>query len=310
MDIGAVGAELHATDALQRALAEPRFEVVPIRGVEEQVAHLPRGATVTITCSPAKGIENTLDFSEILLKAGFQVVPHLSARLVRNDTHLGEIVRRLAFLDLHEIFVMGGDAREAVGPYLSALDLLEGLATMGSDIRRIGIAAYPETHPLVDDMTMEQALWEKLRYADYMVTQICFDAQLIARWLAEIRHDGIALPAYIGLPGVVDRKRLLQISLKIGVGDSTRFVAKHKNLVRMLIKPSGYDPTELVTRLADVLRDPALAVAGFHLNTFNQIESTEEWRLSMLAPGLDAEAASLLETGSHRAAEDDLRDVC
>src|SRR6516165_2927375 len=128
MDIGAVGAELHATDALQRALAEPRFEVVPIRGVEEQVAHLPRGATVTITCSPAKGIQNTLDFSEILLKSGFHVVPHLSARLVRNETHLRELVRRLAFLDLREIFAIGGDAREAIGPYLSALDLLEALA--------------------------------------------------------------------------------------------------------------------------------------------------------------------------------------
>lgn len=301
--------EQQANDPLYRALSSPRFEVIPIAGVDEQVAHLPPGAVVTVTCSPTKGIENTLDVSERLLKNGFHVVPHIAARLVSSQAHLREIIRRLSFLDLDEIFVIGGDAREAVGPFVSALEFLDALAGIGSDVRRIGIAAYPETHPLVDDMTLEQALWEKQRFAQYMVTQICFDPLVIARWLAILRQDGITLPAYIGLPGVVDRKHLLRISLKIGVGDSTRFVAKHKNLVRMLIKPSGYDPTELFMHLGDAFRSPALGIEGFHLNTFNQTESTEEWRHNVLTR-LETELRSAQLARPALLDGESLQDVC
>ena len=294
------------TEPLYDALACPRFEVIPIRGVDDQVVYLLPGATVTVTCSPSKGIENTLAQSEALRRAGFHVVPHISARLVSGEPHLREIVQRLDFLDLREIFVIGGDAREAAGPYTSALELLDALAALSSGVERIGVAAYPEAHPLVDDMKLEQALWEKQRYASYIVTQICFDADVTQRWLAQLRQDGIVVPVYIGLPGVVERKHLLGISLKIGVGDSSRFVAKHGNLVRMLVKPHGYDPSELVMALAATVRSPQAGVAGFHLNTFNQVESTEEWRLGLLAR-LARDPGSPPSGRAHR---ETLKDVC
>ena len=59
--------------ALIRALTHPRFELIPIKGVEEQAAYLPRGAKVTVTCSPARGIEHTLLHAEQLARHGLQV---------------------------------------------------------------------------------------------------------------------------------------------------------------------------------------------------------------------------------------------
>jgi methylenetetrahydrofolate reductase (NADPH) len=92
------------------------------------------------------------------------------------------------------------------------------------------------------------------------------------------------LPVYVGVPGAVDRKKLLQISLKVGVGDSVRFLRKQSGLVGMLLKAGGYSPDELVERLAPYAGDELYDIAGLHLYTFNQVERTEEWRQKMLGP--------------------------
>ena len=48
-------------------LENPRFEVFPARGVEDAVAEwIPAGMTVTVTASPAKGLDATLDMTERL----------------------------------------------------------------------------------------------------------------------------------------------------------------------------------------------------------------------------------------------------
>src|SRR5215212_11078464 len=96
---GRVNAEL-GSEGVARAVGEllrhPRFEVLPLDGIEEQVReHLGNDVKVTVTASPRKGLEATLELSERLAAAGYSVVPHLSARLVRDRVHLEESVARL-----------------------------------------------------------------------------------------------------------------------------------------------------------------------------------------------------------------------
>ena len=70
-------------------LARPRFEVIPLYGTEEAVVeHVPTDVTVTVTTSPAKGLEPTLALTERLAEHGYQVVPHIAARHVRDRGHL------------------------------------------------------------------------------------------------------------------------------------------------------------------------------------------------------------------------------
>ena len=65
-----------AADLLRR----PRFEILPLDGIEDQVReHLSPDLKVTVTASPRKGLEATLSLSERLAAAGYPVVPHLSA---------------------------------------------------------------------------------------------------------------------------------------------------------------------------------------------------------------------------------------
>src|SRR3954453_14233500 len=102
MEAGAKTADAAATAAARRGpsvadlLRNSRFELLPLDGIEEQVLeHLASDVKVTVTASPKKGLETTLDLSERLSKAGYPVVPHLSARLVRDRTHLEEVLARL-----------------------------------------------------------------------------------------------------------------------------------------------------------------------------------------------------------------------
>jgi methylenetetrahydrofolate reductase (NADPH) len=271
-------------EALVDALAKPRFELMPVEGARERAVHLPKEAKVAITCSPTKGIESTLLLGEKLSERGFRIVPHISARLVADRAHLEEIVWRLDDLDVEEIFVIGGDARKPDGPFSSAFELLSAMADSGRGFEHAGIGGYPEGHPVIDDDTLHRALLDKQPFATYIVSQMCFDAGAILDWVADIRQGGIELPVYVGVPGVVERKRLLQISLKIGVGDSARFLTKYTNVLTRLFKPGGYRPDELVEKLAPYVGDRDYNIAGFHIYTFNQVESTEKWRQQMLSP--------------------------
>jgi methylenetetrahydrofolate reductase (NADPH) len=271
--------------ALVEALARPRFELIPMEGARERAAHLPKGAKVAITCSPTRGIESTLLLGEELSERGFQIVPHISARLVAGRAHLEEIVRRLDDLGVGEVFVIGGDARKPAGPFSGALELLSAMTDLGHDFEHIGIGGYPEGHPAIDDNTLLRALLDKQPFATYIVSQMCFDPGAILDWAADMRRRGIELPVYVGLPGVVERKRLLRVSLKIGVGDSARFLTKYTNVLTRLLKPGGYNPDGLVKELAPYVGDRDYNIVGFHIYTFNQVESTEKWRQQTLDSG-------------------------
>lgn len=263
-------------------LAHARFEVIPLKGVEEEVDLLPPGSTVTITCSPRKGVDATLDLAERLSAHGYRVIPHLSARLVTGPVHLAAVAYRVAAAGIDEVFVIGGDSKEPAGPYRSALGLLSAWADLPHGLPKVGVGAYPERHPLVDEAVLFDALEAKQRFASSMVTQICFDPDAFVAWLAGARARGITLPVHIGLPGALRRRKLLEMSLRVGVGDSIRFVTKHGNIVNRLVRRGGYRPDAFVAGIAPHAGDLDLGIAGLHLNTFNQIEPTERWRHRMI----------------------------
>lgn len=267
---------------------------MPLKGALSVADHLPPGAEVSVTCSPALGIENTLDFSEELLRRGFYVVPHLSARLVRDEAHLEGILGRLSEAGVREVFVVGGDAKEPRGPYPGGLELLQAMRLLGHDFERIGVPAYPEGHPLVGEEVLTQALLAKQPFASYAVTQICFEPEPILLWLSRVRRAGLALPVYIGIPGVVDLKKLLGISLKIGIGASVGYLRKQHGWLGNLVLRGRYSPESLVRELAPHAGEGG--IEGFHINTFNAVEETESWRRRTLAASGEKNAKSARET--------------
>jgi methylenetetrahydrofolate reductase (NADPH) len=210
-------------------------------------------------------------------------VPHVSARLVRDEAHLRDVLARLEDLAVDSVFVPAGDVSRPAGRFASALELLRAMAEIGHRIPDVGVTAYPEGHPSLSEPALDAALAEKQPLATYLVTQMCFDGGAIARWLARVRAAGIALPAWIGLPGAVDRAKLLATALRIGVGDSVRFLAAKPALAARLLARRRYRPDDLLDALADAVEEPALGVAGFHLYSFNRVEETERWRAAAVS---------------------------
>jgi len=259
------------------------LEIVPVPGIEDRLMQLPAQAYVAITCSPTKGVDATLELVERLASQHLRLVPHIAARMVRDRHHLQDILQRLTQSQIESVFVPGGDAPSPLGIYSGSLDLLRDMAEIGHTFKHIGVAAHPEGHPLISESQLLQLLLEKQVYANYLVTQMCFDPAALIHWLQKMRKAGVTLPAWLGLPGVADRARLFKLSTRIGVGQSARILLKQKGLLRRMLGIRPYRPDELLQGLAPHLGENGIGIPGFHLFSFNDIERTEQWRRDTLA---------------------------
>lgn len=269
--------------ALQRLLTHARYEVLPTATTEEKVlAHVPLDVPVTVTASTSKGLEATLLLSEAFAKHGYVVIPHLAARMIHDRHELEEISDRLGAAGITGIFVPGGDA-DPVGDYADAFSLLEDLAQLEKPFQHIGITGYPETHPKITDDLTVQAMWDKRRHATHVVSNLTFDAGAIKAWVGRMRARGITMPLLLGMPGPIDRAKLLTMATKIGVGESSRFLVKHKNTLARLAAPGGFTGEKFLMQCANVAAKPESLIEGLHIFTFNQIAETEAWRQELLA---------------------------
>jgi methylenetetrahydrofolate reductase (NADPH) len=270
-------------DVLEGLLTRVRYEVLPTAHVVDEVhVAVPMGATVTVTASPSKGLESTLRIAERLAGIGFDVVPHLAARMIAGPGELAEITSRLRGAGITKVFIPAGDADPPAGAYHSALQVLEDLATAGRPFAEVGITGYPESHPSIHDDLTIQSMWDKQRYATQIVSNLTFDPDVLAAWVRRVRARGVQLPILIGLPGPVERVKLLRMATKIGVGESGRFLAKNGGLFARIATPGGYDPIRFLGRAAAAFGPDDLQVAGLHLFTFGQIAETEAWRVAQL----------------------------
>ena len=268
---------------IRKDLENAYMEIIPVPGIEDRIGTLQPNMHVAVTCSPTKGVDTTLELSEKLIAQGFQVIPHISAKSVTGEKHLETIIKKLDELSIESVFVPGGDGPEPLGEFNNAYDLLKALQKSGHNLKKIGIAAHPEGHPDISNKILMEALEKKKGLADYIVTQMCFDANILGDWLVRINQQGIHLPVWVGLPGVIERGPLLRTSLRIGVGDSLRFLKKKSKVAAELMKSSIYNPEKLVTSISEYKDIADTNLAGYHIFCFNQIEKTEKWRTETIS---------------------------
>lgn len=271
--------------AFKRGLLESaRYEILPTRSIRAEVTeHVPLGRTLTVTASASLGLEATLDVAEYLQCAGYRAVPHLAARMIADRRELEEIVDRLVAAGVDSVFVPAGDASPAAGPYASSLDLLRDLSAIAAPFRHIGIAGYPESHPTIHDDITVQSMWDKRDWTTHVVSNLCFDLNTLASWVYRIRARGITLPLLIGMPGRVERAKLIAMATKIGVGESTRFLAKNKGTFARVATPGAFHPQRFIERIAALAAQPYANIEGLHIYTFNQVAETECWRRQWMA---------------------------
>jgi methylenetetrahydrofolate reductase (NADPH) len=262
---------------LRRLLEQARYELIPLRGARTKAEALPAGATVTVTASPAHGIDATLDLAEWLQARGHQAVPHLSARLIRDAAHLGEVLQRARSARLTRAFVVGGDPAGAEG-MRDGLTLLRAMADIGHPFVEIGVPAYPEGHPSIPDDVLQRSLEAKTQYVQHLTTQMSFDAAAVSAWIDRTRAAGITLPIHLGLPGAIELRKLMTIAARIGVAGTARYLTKNRRLLGNLLLPrAAFTPDAFIAAMAPAIGSLSAGVAGLHLFTFNQAEETAAW---------------------------------
>lgn len=255
------------------------YEVIPFKKTEQAVLScVPKEVRLTVTASPAKGQDATVDLAVRLAGHGYTVAPHLSAQQVRDRAHLAEIVDRCREAGITDVFVIGGDPSDTPTEFQHAHDLLVALHELPHGFTDIGIGGHPEGHPSVSHEVLFQALKDKCALATHIKTQIVFDPKVILAWARELKNRGIDLPVHVGVPGAVHRQKLLRVSGGLGIGESAKFLKKQQNMLWRFFVPGGYSPDRIIKGLTPHIGAPDNRIVGFHVFTFNDLGPTEAWR--------------------------------
>ncbi|MCI0431874.1 MAG: methylenetetrahydrofolate reductase [Rhodospirillales bacterium] len=258
--------------------------------VESFKALLPPGTRVNVTFLPGTDYRETVACAARLRGEGMVPVPHIAARSIPDLSALEPYLSRLkSEASVDQVLVIGGGVSKPAGRFDSSLRLLETGLFEKYGIRRIGIAGHPEGTPDIPPAEVEKALHQKAAYAKasgaelYLVTQFCFEAQPVIRWIEWLRRIGIHLPVWIGVPGPATIKTLLRYAQECGIGPSMRVVTRQaRNVAKLLTVQT---PDALLADLAEFqAADPERQLRRLHLYPFGGFAKTCAW-FSSVAEG-------------------------
>jgi len=111
---------------------------------------------------------------------------------------------------------------------------------------------------------------------------MAFNPNEVGDWIVKVRSEGVVLPLYLGVPGVVELTKLMRIATQIGVADSARYLSKNTGLLGHIASAGSFGPDAFLRSLAPIIDDPAARVHGLHVFTFNSIDTTAAWQKRML----------------------------
>jgi methylenetetrahydrofolate reductase (NADPH) len=242
-------------------------------------ALLPAGTPVYVNHLPRHRLADSLEAIAALRAAGLEPVPHVAARRIANRGELESFLRRAG---VRKTLVIGGDEPAALGPYADGAALIRTGLLEDCGVREIGLPGYPEGHPRIPQMALEQAFSEKLALAAghglsaYVVTQFCFAPARILEYCASLARSAPGVPVYVGFAGPTSPAALLRYAQRCGVSASLRALqAQGLNAVRLVTRT---DPGEQLAALARFCAAHAQCnVVGVHLFSFGGVTAAAAW---------------------------------
>ena len=187
---------------------------------------------------------------------------------------LAEILVEFRKAEVENLMALGGDPPTdpdaGEGELAHAIELVELARAIGGF--SIGVAAHPAGHPRSPDMEFDRdRLAEKMRLADFGVTQFFFKPQEYLKLVEDLAARGVDTPV---LPGIMPVTSLEAIPRRAQMG-----AAVPPDLVAIL-EAAGDKPSvraagiEMATRLCQDLLDAG--APGLHFYTLNSSAATRE----------------------------------
>lgn len=253
------------------------------KSLDEAATVMRPGSRVYIASLPSDNAERQIAAASLVKKAGLIPVPHIVARNIKNRGALDELLRRLAFeAGVDRALILGGDRDKPAGDYECALQIIESGLLEKYGYKRIAIGCYPERHPRISDQSLDAARARKLAAAErvglevILISQLCFDANAIVKFVERIRAEGVKARFRVGVAGPAKRSTLLKYAMICGVGPSLRALRERQELTQSLL--AGETPEALLKEVAVAYaKNPALNIWGVHFFTFASLRASIEW---------------------------------
>jgi methylenetetrahydrofolate reductase (NADPH) len=254
--------------------------------MDAAAARLDPGTEVFLTWIPGADPMNMVAAATKLRRAGLLPVPHIAARIIESAAQLEQLAAQFAGdAGVDRVLIVGGDREKPAGPYDSSLAVMRSGALQRVGIIRTAIGGFPEGNPNIPDTLLAEALTAKLNFARStglqlsIVTQFCFEAEPIVKWLRSLRAAGIDVPVSVGLAGPAGIIALTRYAIRCGIGNSLRVLTEKPSFAKLLIE-KGPEPIihELAAKAEDA-NGPALplGIARLHFFVFGGFNKTVDW---------------------------------
>src|SRR5690625_294255 len=97
-----------------------------VEAMREAAPSIAPGTRVNVTFLGNEDLEMRVTAAKAVKDLGFVPVPHISARRIESETELKEFLQALADVGASKhVFAVGGDPSEPMGPYGSALEMIQ-----------------------------------------------------------------------------------------------------------------------------------------------------------------------------------------
>ena len=232
---------------------------------------------------------NPVDMIEPAAKlrcAGLVPVPHVGARHIETARQLERFAERLAGdAGVDRVLIVGGDRSKSAGPFDSSLGVMQSGAFQRAGILRMAVAGFPEGNPNVPERVLEEALKEKVLFAQSeglqlsIVTQFCFEAAPIANWLRRLRAQGVDAPVRIGLAGPASLMTLARYAVRCGIGNSLHVLTENTSFTKLLVEKGPEPIIRGIAPTSEEANGNALppGVVGLHFFVFGGFKKTVDW---------------------------------
>jgi len=253
--------------------------------LDAAVERLDRGTEVFLTWIPGVDPMDAVAPAARLRDAGLLPVPHVGARHLENAAQLRQFAARLADeAGVDRVLIIGGERAKPAGPYESSLAVMQTEILQKAGITRVAVAGFPEGNPNISEALLDEALKAKVNFAHQaglqlsVVTQFCFKADPILRWLKRIRDRGLDIPVRVGLAGPAALVTLVRYAVKCGIGNSMHVLTEHPSFAKLLTE-KGPEPIirELAASLSGDNGAQPSSISGLHFYVFGGFNKTVDW---------------------------------
>ena len=247
---------------------------------------------IYITYLPNENSSRVIDTAKKLTNEGFDVIPHLPARTMRNIAEIESYIGNLSEeAGCNKILVIGGGSNQK-GNITSSLDILKTDLLSKYNFKEVGLAGHPNGNSDISEKELDKAIIEKnefvknIDYKAYLATQFFFEASSLEIWEKKLDSLNNKLEIHAGIPGPATLKTLIGYASSCGLGNSIRFLSKQAiNITKIATIRT---PNKIITDLADYkVKNPDSKLTKLHFYPFGGIKKTSKWLNQVIDSDLD-----------------------